>query len=230
MRLKYCSITGADDEVDIQDLSAIAKEYPFVEWAILLWPEHAGGPRCPATGWIEKFKTEYKGSHTALHLCGRALLEFIAGKKEVLDLMSGFKRIQLNLKLGDMEGKYEPSRLARRVKASPRWEFILPYGHDKRDLLPLFEDIPNHALLFDESAGRGISLDAPSAPIRGHFCGYAGGINPDNVKKTLDMIATVAAGEETWIDMESGVRTDDRFDLKKVRRVLEGAKNFWNPD
>lgn len=24
-----------------------------------------------------------------------------------------------------------------------------------------------------------------------------------------------------WIDMETGVRTDNRFDLRKVRRVLE---------
>ncbi len=226
MHLKYCSLTGADDAVDIQDLSAVAQEYPFVEWAILLLPEHAGEPRCPSPAWIQQFKKEYAGSHTALHLCGQALLDFIAKKNEPLDIMSGFDRIQLNLAFGEMEAKYDPAKLAARVKESPQWEFILQYGNDKKNLLPLFENIPNHALLFDTSAGRGISPDAWPSPIKGHFCGYAGGITPDNVKKNLDMIAKTAAGQPTWVDMESGIRTDDRFDLKKVRRVLEIVKDY----
>jgi phosphoribosylanthranilate isomerase len=116
------------------------------------------------------------------------------------------------------------------VKESPRWEFILQYGLDQKSLLPLFEDIPNHALLFDESTGRGIGPGRLSAPVAGHFCGYAGGINPGNVKRVLGEIAAVAAGQTTWIDMESGVRTDDRFDLKKVRMVLDVAKDFWRPE
>jgi hypothetical protein len=39
------------------------------------------------------------------------------------------------------------------------------------------------------------------------------------VQYTLDQLS----GFEVpfWIDMESGVRTDDRFDLTKVTRVLE---------
>jgi len=36
----------------------------------------------------------------------------------------------------------------------------------------------------------------------------------------------VAQGHETWIDMESRVRTNDVFDLNKVRQVLEIVKNY----
>jgi hypothetical protein len=220
MQLKYCSITGADDEVDINDLTAIAGEFPFTEWAILLLPSHAGKLRFPSPKWIENFAAEYKGEHMAMHLCGDALLGFIAGEKDILTLMKGFKRIQLNLKFGDVEGKYDPQALRARVKESPQWQFILQYGKDKKGLLPLFKDIPNHSVLFDESAGRGISPDSWDAPLKGHFCGYAGGMNPDNVGKNLEIISRVAAGQTTWIDMETGVRTDDHFDLGKVRRVL----------
>lgn len=226
MRLQYCSITGADDAVDVAALSALGREFPFAEWAILLLPEKAGTPRFPLPAWIEDFTARYEGRHRAMHLCGGALLGFIAGRQDILELMSGFHRIQLNLKFGDVEGKYDPAELLARVRENPRWQFILQYGHDKKGLLPLFKDVPNHAVLFDESAGRGISPESWDAPLAGHFCGYAGGMNPDNVGKNLEMIARVAKDKVTWIDMESGVRTNDTFDLAKVRRVLEIARPY----
>jgi hypothetical protein len=226
MHLKYCSMTGADDEIDVDALSALGVEYPFVEWAILLLPARAGMPRFPKPAWIEDFSRRIQGGHTAMHLCDDGFLGFIAGRKDILDLMRGFKRIQLNLKFGDVEGKYDPAELVARVREAPQWDFILQYTKEKQGLLPLFHDVPNHAVLFDESAGRGISPDRWDAPLTGHFCGYAGGLNPDNVAQHLDLISRVAANQTTWIDMESGIRTNDRFDLDKVRRVLEIAAPY----
>jgi hypothetical protein len=53
------------------------------------------------------------------------------------------------------------------------------------------------------------------------FCGYADGLNPDNIGVALPAIAAcVPEGQPYWIDMESGVRTDDRFDLDKCELVL----------
>lgn len=221
MQLKYTSITGADDAVDPKELVKLSREFPMAEWAILLLPARAGTARFPSKDWIKKFSQEAKGLNTAMHLCDGALLGFIRGDKDILELMSGFKRIQLNLKFGDVEGKYDPANLVKRVKESPQFEFIIQYGKDKQGLLPLLKDVPNHAVLFDESAGRGISPDSWDAPLKGHFCGYAGGINPANVQANIDMIAKVAPGYTTWIDMETGVRTDDKFDMAKVRKVLE---------
>ena len=220
MKLKYCSITGADDAVNVADLTEIAQEFPFVEWAILLLRARAGLPRFPTASWIEDFTARTQGQNMAMHLCDDAFLGFIDKDPQVLDLMKGFQRIQLNLKFGDVEGKYDPAALVARVKESPRHQFILQYTREKQGLLPLFRDVANHAVLFDASAGRGISPDKWDAPLAGHFCGYAGGLNPDNVAENLQEIARVAAGHETWIDMETGVRTGDRFDLEKVRRVL----------
>lgn len=228
MQLQYVSITGADDEVNVDDLSIIADQYPFVEWAILLMPEVAGTLRFPSLSWIENFKRDYTGKYTAMHLCGGAFLRFVEGDPEILSAMKGINRIQLNLKFGGVEGKYDTDALVARVKSSPEWQFILQYGHEKAGLLPLFEGVPNHAVLFDESAGRGVSPESWDAPLEGHFCGYAGGINPDNVQQNIDMIEKVADGYTTWIDMESGVRTDDHFDLEKVRTVLSIAAPYTN--
>ena len=226
MKIKYCSLTGADDAVDVADLSVISVERPFVEWAILLLPAKAGTARCPSTAWIEKFKTYYQGQHRAMHLCDTALLDFIAGKPETLELMAGFDRIQLNLKFGDMDGKYDPAHLVARVRETPNHTFILQYAKDKQSLLPLFADIKNHAVLFDASAGQGIAPKAWEVPLAGHFCGYAGGLNPDNLDHHLELISAVAQDYTTWIDMETGVRTNDIFDLEKCRRVLKTAAPF----
>lgn len=225
MALKYCSITGADDAVHTKDLSALGEKYPFAEWAILLLPARAGTPRFPLPAWIEDFSADYRG-HKAMHLCGEALLNFIAQKPETLALMRGFARIQLNLKFGDMDGTYDPAELIARVKESAQWQFIIQYGKDKSSLLPHLKDVPNHAVLFDDSAGRGIAPAGWPAPLDGHFCGYAGGLNPDNVQKNIEVILSVAGAHDTWIDMETGVRTNDVFDMAKAAKVLDIASAY----
>lgn len=226
MKIQFCSLTGADDEVKPEDLVALSKKYPFAEWAILLLPARAGTLRFPKLDWIREFAEVARDCHKAMHLCDDGFLGFVEGKKEILDIMKGFKRIQLNLKFGAVEGKYDTAQLVDRVKSLPQHEFILQYTKDKEGLLPLFKNVPNHAVLFDESAGRGISPDSWDAPLPGHFCGYAGGMNPLNVKQNLETLRDVAKGHTTWIDMETGVRTDDHFDLQKVERVLAIAKDY----
>lgn len=226
MKLQFCAITGADDAVAIKDIAAIEKEFPFVEWAILWMPDRAGTPRFPTLEWIKDFKSQCPTSHASLHLCGDALIDFAEGR--AVEAMKGFKRIQLNLKFANAGERIDLQQLAAQVKAHPDVQFILQYTEDKKDtLLPLFKDIPNHALLFDASAGAGISPDKWSAPVPGHFCGYAGGLGPDNVLENLKMInAVTPADYTTWIDMESKVRTDDQFDLQKVRSVLETVRAY----
>lgn len=226
MQLKYISITGADDAVDADELLGLSREFPAAEWALLLMPSRAGQARFPTLDWIRDFAQKAAGLNTAMHLCGDALLGFIDGAPGIFGAMEGFRRIQLNLKFGEVEGAYDPAALLRRVSENTQWQFIIQYAADKQGLLPLLKDIPNHAVLFDESAGRGVMPDSWDTPLPGHFCGYAGGLRPDNIAAQLDIIARVAAGHETWIDMETGVRTDDVFDLAKVRKVLEIASPY----
>ncbi|PJB69662.1 MAG: hypothetical protein CO093_09940 [Alphaproteobacteria bacterium CG_4_9_14_3_um_filter_47_13] len=228
MKLQYVSLTGADDAVDIADLNAIAADFPFVEFAVLLLPEQAGQPRFPTISWIRTFRTDYKGVHKAMHLCGSAFLGFVRNDPDILALMQGFSRIQLNLEFGAVDGQYDPAALLAQIRACPRWQFIIQYTEDKASLLPLLRDIPHHAILFDGSAGQGHAPDFWPAPLPDHFCGYAGGLNPDNIEHHLEKISSVVTDHTTWIDMETGIRTHDRFDLQKVLQILEKAAFYTN--
>jgi hypothetical protein len=81
--------------------------------------------------------------------------------------------------------------------------------------------LPHVSYLLDASGGRGIDTpidifdDDPNIHV-----GYAGGMNPDNVGDKLRQLIEHRSYAEFWIDMESGVRTDDVFDLDKVEKVL----------
>ena len=81
-------------------------------------------------------------------------------------------------------------------------------------------------ILYDPSGGRGVPVaewPLPAAAQFGFPLGYAGGIHPGNV---LSVLKALSDREPSWIDMETGVRTNDAFDLAKVRSVLEQVATF----
>ena len=62
-------------------------------------------------------------------------------------------------------------------------------------------------------------------PTKKYHIGYAGGINEHNVADKLRFLLSRPDVGLFWIDIESGVRTDDWFDTTKVRRIIEICKN-----
>jgi hypothetical protein len=52
--------------------------------------------------------------------------------------------------------------------------------------------------------------------------GFSGGIRSENARSVVDAIAA-PEGAQYWIDMESGVRTDGRFDLGKCEAVCRAV-------
>ena len=80
------------------------------------------------------------------------------------------------------------------------------------------------SMLLDSSGGRGIDTPLKVYESR-RKVGYAGGINPDNVGDKLSFLLENVKTGEFWIDMESGVRTDDWFDVDKVVKVMEICEN-----
>ena len=84
-----------------------------------------------------------------------------------------------------------------------------------------FPEVSGVEFLFDASGGRGL---APNSWPQGmpRRCGYAGGLNPDNVAAAVADIGTKAS--LYWIDMETGVRDDhDRFSIDKCQAVCEAV-------
>lgn len=222
MRLTRVTITGADDSVDPWALVDLSAEFPFVEWGILYSAKLVGSPRFPTYQWRHSFAKlldDHDGA-TALHLCGAASRNVMGGE-HVLPCPFSYKRVQLN---GFSEYRLPKLRAATLLDGH---EFILQCQTSAAldHAAELAKLHPNVSALWDFSGGRGFldfdmvtSWPAPA----GLRVGRAGGISPDNV---VDVIESLAEGT-SWIDMESGVRTDERFDLTKVRRVLELAKPF----
>lgn len=240
--LTKVSITGADDKVDIAHLARLSRKYDLAEWAILYFPEREGTPRNPSAAWRDRFLSSGL-PQSAAHLCGervfRDLLANAEGQRRLVDL-ARFSRIQLNINARHKIFTEPEVRAVYRRLLDAGMTIIVQYH---RDSMPLIDDLLLHAscderarihVLFDASRGTGIQPDHWAAPLRidneNLCCGYAGGLGPAVLDAQLPAIERAAAGTNYWIDMETGVRTDNAFDLDKVERVLHIAQRMLEPE
>jgi phosphoribosylanthranilate isomerase len=220
MTLKYISITGADDQVDIGELVRLSREFPLVEWAILYYPNRTGENRNPSAAWRSEFLARCDFANKAAHLCATAVPSFVAEGLDFEPELRQFQRIQLNFTRERLTEERLP-QLVSRVRRESGTAFMTQDNEKNTGVADLFAGVANHQILFDASAGHGVSPDQWPVPVAGKFCGYAGGLSPANIEFELDRIQRAAGGQPYWIDMESGVRTDNQFDLEKVGLVLE---------
>ena len=245
INIQTVTITGADDKVNPEDLVVLSKLYPFVEWGFLRSYTRTGSPRYPTFDWMERFeKVQDDSTCTSLHLCGSFAKSFIRG--ECIDVWKesrfanwsrnsvfNFQRVQLN----GFSDEWWP--MPRIIPAHRGIEFILQVQNwEALDRAKeLYKNHPNTSILWDLSGGNGEPIDLVKSPLAScplisskQRIGYAGGINPDNVFKIVEYMHYITKGlsfdVDTWIDMESGVRTDDVFDLKKVEQVLKIVSSF----
>ena len=224
MKLKFVTMTGADDSINSNELLAISKDFPFVEWGILL----GKNPRIrfPSLNWITKLfqLNDNYNLNLSGHYCGNICKDIINNK----DIQHGlffneFQRIQLNFSPYDVS-----LDLIQELKSEN--QFIFQIGKkDKSELIQeALKQKTNFGVLFDQSGGIGKSPETWPEPILNVFCGYAGGLGPDNLKEELDKISQVSGNKEIWIDAETKIRSDDNnlFDLNKVRKFLEIAADY----
>lgn len=230
MSLDRVTFTGADDSIDPIELVRLSAEFPFVEWGILFSYKRQGSPRYPTYDWLRRLSDVVEpGTKLSAHLCGRwardlVLMADTAWFHEDLHCQYLFERIQLNINSrvhGSDDGfKYVSDMYDEK-------QFILQCGgvneEFPNDMARLGLAVP----LFDASGGAGrLPGEWPHA-WPGVYCGYAGGLGPENIREQLVAIADAAGAERFWIDMERRVRSEDdhRFDLAKVRSVLEQIKD-----
>ena len=224
--LTRVTITGADDKVDPQVLVGLSKEFPFVEWGFLFSAKRAGTQRYPSNPWIGELQglAESSGMNLSAHLCGADARRLQTSDAWVP--FRGFQRYQIN-------GYESPVPRIVRLAASPRVEFILQ-ARDEASLALVGQDARSigyrsASVLFDPSGGRGVEPFKWPVPPYLVRMGYAGGIKPETVIEVLKDIGPI--DYPFWIDMESGVRdAEDRFDLARVRSVLEKTSPFVVPE
>lgn len=239
MRLTGVTFSGADDEVAPRDLCALENvfERPLVvEWGILRSVKRAGTPRYPSDDWDASLRAtfeERKGTH-ALHLCGQAARDLMVATPEawrsfVASVGYSCRRVQINgfdaelakglpETLDRVRDEYRPIRIPTII--------LQTRTHDAFAANEAFARRIGGEILFDPSGGTGapiVEFQLPaSLAVR---VGYAGGIGPETVDAVLEKI-TKLHGAHGWIDMESGVRTADRFDLEKVFQVLNRLQRW----
>ena len=207
------TISGADDAVDPDALAILSADFPFVEWGILLSPKREGTPRYPTRSWVDRLVARHNCG-LAAHLCGQYTRDAEVGKFPWPIWHRGFSRVQIN-------GWEKLTRGIRDAVSDLRLPPIILQVRSEEQLAAICDEKLNTSILYDPSGGTGRRTEAwPAIPshVLGFGFGYAGGICPENVEEVLAEIG--AQRMPYWIDMESGVRRDDQFDLYRVRDVL----------
>lgn len=145
-------------------------------------------------------------------------------------------RIQLNMP-PQTPAKFNPQKLKNVIGAYNDKEFIIQYKPITINAVEqLHETGARFSLLFDESGGNSKSPDAWQQPVYPgkHMQGYAGGLNPENVKDNLGKIEKVAGKDPIWIDVEGGVTVDTGqkkpdgtpiklFDAARAKQYIQNA-------
>lgn len=170
---------------------------------------------------------------TSAHLCGKAVRELITDgiiqqSLYIHPIANYCQRVQLNFNV--QKTKPDLYRLFSGLSKYNHPAVILQVNQSNKqfiDAVAPFTDSDTFHHLFDASGGRGTEIATIPQPLEGKYCGYAGGLNPDNLAEKLALLdMSLPTDHVIWIDMESGVRTNNNFDLDKVQKCIEIVKPY----
>lgn len=235
-RLKFCTLTGIDESVPLDALLEMRRRHPYVEFGVLYSTKQQGIGRYPSLLHIRKLAlaaAENKGLNLALHVCGSAVGDLLAERGQVTELAQHFPRVQINMIAGAHDLQFVCGLLDRMEHQT----VITQHNNTNKGLWRSLSHKANHAVLFDESGGKGLEPEAWESPLdivsekppfvaHNPTCGYAGGLGPDNIAQHLRLVGKVTHGKPFWIDLESSLRNSaDRFDLSMAQRCLNQVES-----
>ncbi|MHB8564640.1 MAG: hypothetical protein ACYDDA_11995, partial [Acidiferrobacteraceae bacterium] len=230
--------TGIDETLRSEDLWAIARTTPFLEWGALYSPARAGQPgRYPSRERLIRWLTDAPAEIAiSLHLCGRAVPDLWHEEPMVMALVALVRsrggRIQLNVNAHKRPEAH--TWVMGLLSRYPDLTIITQHHQANTILSAGLPRAPNHRLLWDASGGRGQARDHWPPPVPQFITGYAGGLGPQNIAQELPRIAAAADGHPYWIDMEGALRvpsgSSDRMDLDKAVAVLRTVDLLQTPE
>lgn len=122
--LEAVGFCGADDSANVRHLLSVSREFPSVEWGVLLRPDLEGSPRYATASWIERLAAAVKAAENgnskssdnserrrrvrlAAHLCGTHVDDLLSSQDDesarravdgLLQRLAGqgFGRVQVN--------------------------------------------------------------------------------------------------------------------------------------
>ena len=226
MIIDKVTFTGIDNNNTIESLEEVQKEYPFVEWGVLI-ASNPGRNRQPTEDYI--LSLEKTKLNLALHICSGHSIDIMDNGN--LDLKyKFFNRYQINFNF-----KRTKHNLVNFIKLTNKYKdksFILQSNFSNEisieKIISTNKSNKNTNILFDASGGRGTVIKNIKPPYKGIYTGYSGGIGPDNIAEIGKMISHHKNDDKVWIDMETAVRTNNILDLDKVREVLKVVSKIKN--
>lgn len=205
----FIAFTGVDSSDLIPGMQDLSSRYP-IEWGVLVDDDKKDDDLF-ADADVRAALLAAPGLRYAAHVCGEQA-RLIANDPDAASInLAGFQRLQVNHGFSGST----PDQI----------ENVVSFGRKNtiRSMLQTLTEFPVDARLdwlYDTSFGTGKSPTSwPALPGNdGPLCGFSGGIRPENVG---DILAAINApvGAQYFIDMESGVRSDGRFDLAKCEAV-----------
>lgn len=216
------SFIGIDKKTDITRLLQIAKKYPEVEFGFLCSDSITNfdtNNRYPKLILLQQLKN--KNINLSLHVCGRLARtvcqtgNFDEVKKFVGPYFDMFDRIQLNV-VG--------SKFKKLITDTCGKQIIIQTNLNEPKSKETYEKfkaakLKNIVFLSDNSGGKGLNVDFDY--FEGvDYQGFAGGLNPNNILEKKEEI-DILWEKDYWLDMESGIRTDNWFDLDKVEDICK---------
>lgn len=230
MILKKVTFTGVDKWTSTTHLQELWNKNQYIEWGFLYSARAMGvEKRYPSKKEILDF-CKYANMNKSLHLCGsvvRNIMEFGKFDTDINYLIPFMNRVQLNFNLN--RNKLDIIKFFAALD-NYHTPFILQVNDNNKtfiDSIVPFVDRDKFHYLFDASGGVGIEIEEIPQPIPGKICGWAGGLNPENLESKLNQLEKELPKDlGIWIDMETGVRTDDFFDLSKVEKCTEIINKF----
>jgi hypothetical protein len=218
MIINRVTFTGADDNTPVEKLQQLQKKYKFVEWGILI-SNNPGKPKQPSEYYIDSLQN--KGLKLSLHICSdhASNILYRGNMNLVFDF---FERYQLNFNFNHNE--HDLNNYVKLTNKFKEKNFILQTNFSNENyiekLLPILKN-NNTNILYDSSGGRGMEIRQIKQPFDKIYTGYSGGINIDNIDSICKKIENTKNNDRVWIDIQTGARTDNKFDLDKVATILK---------
>jgi hypothetical protein len=159
------------------------------------------------------------------HLCGKYVKDIAVGMFTFPhgDIFSCLGRLQLNFHAENLVVDTHPF-MSLLMRFDRPVIFQIDGVNDHQYKVALAYGV-QASPLFDLSHGAGRLPERWPDPISG-YCGYAGGLGPENLQEQLEGIRKVVGANGVWIDMETKVRSNGLFDLEKVETCLQIADKW----
>lgn len=199
----FVTFTGIDKFTDLNRCKDLSDRYP-IEWGVLFSSTNKSN-RYP--NYNQRCNIASAGLNLSAHLCGEISRRF---QEDLFAPSSIYKRIQVNA------GKYKDLDWLNEISIRDGRRVIIQHREGPFPIDGRFD------YLVDKSGGRGrVANFLPPQHDINHLVGYSGGITPGNVRHILSNITAL----HYWIDMETGIRTDDKLDLNKCEAI---CKTIWS--